>query len=101
MPGCRSPAYGLLRTARNAAQGALARSVAGRLAPRRRHVVARHEVVDEAVKVGPRRLAEIVRPQCERRADVEFLVLQMAAGEFRPDQIPGELEQLDALERRH
>src|SRR5690349_5145876 len=65
----------------------------------RRDVVARHQVVDQPMELVPRRFAEAVVAHDERRAGVELLVLQVAAGELRADQVPGQLVELHALER--
>src|SRR5690242_4415677 len=64
-----------------------------------RDVVARHQPVDDAVELGPRGLAVGVVADDERRAGIEALVLQVAAGELGADQVPGELEELHALDR--
>src|SRR5205807_9646493 len=64
---------------------------------RLRNVVARHQAVDDAVELLPRRLAVGVVAHDEGRPGVELLVLQVAAGELRSDEIPGELEKLHAL----
>src|SRR5687768_5094437 len=63
------------------------------------NVIRGHEVVDDFVIVRPRSLAEIMVAHDEGRAGVELLVLQVAAGELRADQVPGELVELHALER--
>src|SRR5581483_3396076 len=64
-----------------------------------RHVIALHEVVHAAVEARPRRLAEVVRPHGEGGPEVELFVGLVAAGELAADELPGELEELHALER--
>src|SRR5437764_258610 len=46
----------------------------------RRNIVACHELIDDLVKVRPRRFAEAVVSHDERSAGVELLVLLVAAG---------------------
>src|ERR1051325_9294626 len=65
---------------------------ASNLSPR--YVVARHQAIDDAVILAPRGLAVGVVAHDERGAGVELLVLEVAAGELRADQVPGELEEL-------
>ena len=62
-------------------------------------IVTRHQLVDDRGERRPIGLAVGMIADDERRAGVEFLVLLMAAGEFRADHLPGELEQLHARDR--
>src|SRR3954465_8970326 len=48
-------------------------------------VIGAHQVGDSFVEAVPRRLAEVMVADDERRAGVELLVLQVAAGELRAD----------------
>src|SRR5262245_40895119 len=64
-----------------------------------RNIVARHEIVDDAVDFVPRRFAVGVVAHDEGGAGVELLVLGVPAGELGADQVPGELEELHALHR--
>src|SRR5580704_6376194 len=66
---------------------------------RRRIIVTRHQLVDDPSERRPIGLAMGMIADDERRAGVEFFVLLMAAGEFRADHLPGELEQLHARDR--
>src|ERR1051326_5741810 len=69
---------------------------ASNLSPR--YVVARHQAIDDAVVLAPRSLAVGVVAHDERGAGVELLVLQVAAGELRADEVPGELEELHPVD---
>src|ERR1700681_1326788 len=52
-----------------------------------------HQIVDDLLYRRPVGLAEVVVAHDERRAGIEFLILLVAAGEFRADHVPGQLEQ--------
>src|SRR5437899_777620 len=76
----------------------LRRDVA-RLVAAHRHAISRHQVLDQLVEAAPVRLAVGVVSDDEGCAGVEFLVLQVTAGEFRADHVPGEPEKLHARDR--
>src|SRR5688572_18547604 len=61
------------------------------------NAIAPHQVVDHLVEALPGGFAEVVVADDERGAGVELLVLQVAAGELRADQIPRQLVELHAL----
>src|SRR5258707_841322 len=64
------------------------------------HAIAAEQPVDDAVEVTPRTFAIGVVAHDEARPGIELLVLAMARGEFGTEQIPGEAEELHAVERR-
>src|SRR5262245_28403981 len=61
------------------------------------NVIALQQVVDHLVEPLPGRFAEVVVADDKGGAGVELLVLQVAAGELRADQVPGELVELHAF----
>src|SRR3954468_7940731 len=63
-----------------------------------RTVVGRQQLVHYAVEVLPRRFPVRMVADDERRAGVELFVLHVASGEFGPDELPCELEELHAIE---
>src|SRR5476651_1661992 len=71
-------------------------------APRLGHrlvIIARHQLVDDAVQLVPIGLAEGVIADDEGGASVYLFILLVTSGELRADEIPGELEQLHAAHR--
>src|SRR5215831_5680275 len=62
--------------------------------PIARGAVARHQVINDLVELLPRGLTVGMAAHDERRAGVKLLVLQVPAGEFRADQIPGQFKEL-------
>src|ERR1043165_1876181 len=62
------------------------------------NIVTGHQPIDDAVILAPRRLAVGMVAHDERGAGVELLVLQVAAGELRADEVPGELEELHPVD---
>src|SRR5438128_1594564 len=65
------------------------------------NAIGTHQVVDHLVEALPGCFAKVVVAHDERGAGVELLVLQVPAGEFRADEVPGELVELHPLDRAH
>src|ERR1051325_7324635 len=61
--------------------------------------VSLHEIAHDVLVALPRAVDEVVVAHRERRADEELLVGHGAARPLRADQVPGELEELHAVER--
>src|SRR5688572_13299653 len=61
-----------------------------------RGTVARHQIINDLVEFLPRSLTIGMIPYDKRRPCIKLLILQMPPGEFRPDHIPGQFEELHA-----
>src|SRR3989442_719887 len=67
--------------------------------PELRHPDLPQQPIDDPVEAIPRRLAVVLVAHDDGAAGVEFLVEHVAAGEFRADEVPGELVELQARQR--